>query len=189
MPDWRIAAELALRMGTDFDLESVEEIQDEIARVAPAFAGLDAERLRDAGDGIVLGSSEGASASGVALHVWDADASESAVPARDAYALRLVTGRALYDGGVTVAASESLADLVPESMLFVHPQDRDRLGVADGDEVRVTTGKGSVTVAVQADAATERGTAFLGFNLANPGAADLIDVTAPVTDLRVESIR
>jgi anaerobic selenocysteine-containing dehydrogenase len=100
-----------------------------------------------------------------------------------------VTGRALYDGGVTVAASESLADLVPESMLFVHPQDRDRLGVADGDEVRVTTGKGSVTVAVQADAATERGTAFLGFNLANPGAADLIDVTAPVTDLRVESIR
>ena len=186
MPDWRIAVELALRMGADFDLESIEEIQDEIARVAPAFSGLDAEALRTAGDGVVLHASDGA-ASG--LHVWDAGSSESAVPARDAYALRLVTGRTLYDGGITVAACASLAELVPDSKLFVHPQDRDRLGVEDGAEVRVTTAKGSITVALQADSATALGTAFLGLNLANPGATDLIDVTAPVTDLRVESIR
>ena len=30
--DWRIAAELALRLGADFDLETVDEVQDEIAR-------------------------------------------------------------------------------------------------------------------------------------------------------------
>ena len=45
MPDWRIAAELSLRMGHDFDLETVEEVQDEIARVAPAHAGVDAKLL------------------------------------------------------------------------------------------------------------------------------------------------
>ena len=34
MDDWRIAAELALRFGDDFELETVDEVQDEIARVS-----------------------------------------------------------------------------------------------------------------------------------------------------------
>ena len=54
MDDWRIAAELALRLGADFDLEHRRRGQDEIARVAPAFAGVDAELLRRARDGVVL---------------------------------------------------------------------------------------------------------------------------------------
>ena len=46
MPAWRVASELALRFGSDFDLETVEEIQREIATVAPAFAGVDDVLLR-----------------------------------------------------------------------------------------------------------------------------------------------
>ncbi len=41
---------------------------------------------------------------------------------------------------------------------------------------------------VASDDATPRGTAFLAVNRAGPGAADLIDVDAPVTDLRVETL-
>ncbi len=51
---WRIAAELAARFGVDFDLEHADEVQDEIARVAPAFVGVDAALLRRARDGAVL---------------------------------------------------------------------------------------------------------------------------------------
>ena len=54
MDDWRIAGELALRLGADFDLATVDEVTDEIARVAPAFAGVDAALLRRARDGVVL---------------------------------------------------------------------------------------------------------------------------------------
>ena len=54
MEAWRIAGELATRLGQDFDLETVDEVQDEIARVAPAFAGVDATLLRRARDGVVL---------------------------------------------------------------------------------------------------------------------------------------
>ncbi len=54
MEAWRIAAELAIRLGTDFDLATVDEVQDEIARVAPAFAGVDSSLLRRARDGVVL---------------------------------------------------------------------------------------------------------------------------------------
>ena len=54
MDDWRIAAELATRFGVDFGFDTVDDVQDEIARVAPAFAGVDAELMRRARDGAVL---------------------------------------------------------------------------------------------------------------------------------------
>jgi NADH-quinone oxidoreductase subunit G len=54
LESWRIPAELAARFDVDFDLESLVEVQDEIARVAPAFAGVDAALLRRARDGVVL---------------------------------------------------------------------------------------------------------------------------------------
>jgi NADH-quinone oxidoreductase subunit G len=59
MEDWRVAVELALRFGVDFDLETVDEVTDEIARLAPAHRGADAALLRRAGDGVVLPVGEG----------------------------------------------------------------------------------------------------------------------------------
>jgi NADH-quinone oxidoreductase subunit G len=54
MEDWRVAVELALRLGADFDLEAVDEVTDEIARLAPAHQGADAALLRRAVDGAVI---------------------------------------------------------------------------------------------------------------------------------------
>ena len=71
---------------------------------------------------------------------------------------------------------------------MIHPYDRDRLGVADGQQVRATTGRGSVELQVRGDPDTPQGTAFVAINQAGPGAADLIDLSQPVTDLRVETV-
>ncbi|MGH8994153.1 MAG: molybdopterin oxidoreductase family protein, partial [Acidimicrobiia bacterium] len=54
MEDWRIAVELALRFDADFDLEAVDEVTDELARLAPAHRGVDAAALRQAVDGVVI---------------------------------------------------------------------------------------------------------------------------------------
>ncbi|MDQ1508152.1 MAG: NADH-quinone oxidoreductase subunit, partial [Actinomycetota bacterium] len=54
MEDWRVAVELALRLGADFDLEAVDEVTDEIARLAPAHQGANAALLRRAVDGAVI---------------------------------------------------------------------------------------------------------------------------------------
>ncbi len=121
------------------------------------------------------------------LHRFSGTLPTPDAPGRDAYALRLVTGRTLYDGGITVAASASLSALPRERVLLVHPQDRDRIGVEDGAEVKVTTARGSLQLPVRADAAIEAGTAFLAFNLPGGGVGDLVDLGAAVTDLRVES--
>jgi predicted molibdopterin-dependent oxidoreductase YjgC len=106
----------------------------------------------------------------------------------DAYSLRLVVGRTLYGSETVVAASPALARLAPDGALLVSPRDRDRIGVADGDTVRVTSPRGSLELPVLGDPSTPLGVAFLAINRSGPGAADLVDVTATVTDLRVETL-
>jgi len=100
-----------------------------------------------------------------------------------------VAGHLLYDAGSTVTESPSLSPLAPGSVLLLHRSDRERIGVDDGGEVRVTTTRGSLTIPVRTDDATPQGVAFLGFNQGGAGAGHLIDATEPVTDLRVESLR
>jgi NADH-quinone oxidoreductase subunit G len=267
MDDWRIAGELAVRLGDDFDLEFVDEVTDEIAKVAPSHLGARAPLLRRARDGVVLpvrahldeillrtrelnimsedgqavswdpirseaaapaGSTAAVEASGAggnvnitpdagdpsdspeeaaaalddahtvsatadrdapALHVWDRSAGSVDPPGRDAYALRLVAQRTLYDGGRIVASTPALAGLRKEPVLLVHAQDLARIGVEDGASVRVTSARATVTLPVRTDPSVPAGMARLPFTADGRGAAELIDTTAMVTDLRVETIR
>jgi anaerobic selenocysteine-containing dehydrogenase len=109
--------------------------------------------------------------------------------ASDAYALRLVAGRTLYGSDRIVTESPALARLAPSTTrLRMSRRDRERIGVDDGDLVRVTSSRGSLELPVETDDATPAGIAFLAFNRAGPGAGDLIDARAPVTDVRVETI-
>jgi NADH-quinone oxidoreductase subunit G len=266
MEDWRIAQELASRFGVDFGLDTVEDVQDEIARIAPAHAGVDAEFIRRARDGAVLpvadfpdeivfqdvlGLTTGrtwepikpgvaadeshlsaigtgaVAASGTgsdaikpglatgdapeddeaaeaavetateelearpALHEWDRTFSAPAPVPPDAYSLRLVAARTLYDAGRIVSSSPSLAALSAGVALVVHPSDLGRIGVrAEGDDVLVTSSRATVRIPVLADSATAPGTAFMAFaQRGNVGPNDVVDIAAAVTELRVETTR
>jgi NADH-quinone oxidoreductase subunit G len=232
MDDWRIAAELALRLGSDLDLATVDEVSDAIANVAPAFAGVTAEIVKTARDGVVvpmvahldeivlrtrdlsLMADDGSGTSwdpikiegeaptepvaeaavlapenAPALYEWDRLASHPEAPARDAYALRLVVGRTLYDDGRLVSETPLLQRLVPAPGLRVHPGDLARIGVDSGGQVKVTSTRGSQVVAVKADAGVPAGVACMDFSADALGAALLVDVSQPVIDLRVESLR
>ena len=110
-------------------------------------------------------------------------------PRRDAYAVRLVSARKLYDGGAIVQHCASLAHLAPRTRLRMNSHDLDRLGVNSGDRVKVSSHRASATIEVDVDDGLPRGSASLTFN--TPGDADpaeLIDVSQPVTELRVETV-
>jgi NADH-quinone oxidoreductase subunit G len=232
MDDWRIAVELAARLGADVDLATVEEVTDEIAAMAPAFARVDAALTRRARDGAVLplrehgeelvmrggdlsiladdGSSvswdpikvesaEPADASELpageeaapapeapALHTWNSAVSSPEAPGRDAYALRLVAQRTLYDGGRIVTQSPLLAAQRPEPVLRANPADVARIG---SGRVRVTTTQGAQELPIVADERVPAGVARYDFTADGDGPSALIDASAPVTDLRVESLR
>ncbi len=108
-------------------------------------------------------------------------------PPLDRYSLRLVATRKLYDQGVAVQQSPSLAGLAPGSILRINPYDFDRLGVAAGDQVRLHSSRADLRAEIAADPGLPRGAASVYFNQSDLDAGSLIDSTAPVTDVRVET--
>jgi NADH-quinone oxidoreductase subunit G len=257
MDDWRIAGELALRLGRDFDFATVDEVTDELARIAPAFAGVDSALLARARDGVVLpladhrdevvlrtralsilaedgsGTSwdpikvDGEAALQVevevvevvevavsgeggavevsvtevvevsaapariapALWTWDGDVPEAVVPPRDAYALRLVVGRRLYDNGRIVSEAPALTRVRRPFPLRVNPHDAAGLGVESGAEVKVTSTRGSRVLTIETDPGVPAGVARIDFSADGSGAAELIDASTVITDLRIETLR
>ncbi|MCD9625742.1 NADH-quinone oxidoreductase subunit NuoG [Rhabdothermincola salaria] len=113
----------------------------------------------------------------------------SPAPPLDAYSLRLVATRKLYDLGTQVQAASSLSGLAPGTELRINPYDFERLGVADHDRVVVRSARHTVTVPVAADPGVPRGAAALVVNQPEVRVTDLIDATVPVTDLRIETAR
>ncbi|MGD9797632.1 MAG: molybdopterin oxidoreductase family protein, partial [Acidimicrobiia bacterium] len=117
-------------------------------------------------------------------------ASATTAPGVDRYSLRLVSHRVLYDDGTLVHHARSLAPLAAESAsaLAVNPGDLERMGVGDGDQVRVSSARTALTLTARASDRVPRGTTFLAFAQAGPGAADLVDAATAVTDVRVETL-
>jgi NADH-quinone oxidoreductase subunit G len=176
--DWIIAAELALALGTDFGVSTVEEVHGQLVDSVPAFAPASSSALAAAPDGVLL------TISPTSL----ADASTPTLTLRSSYDLRLVVSRTLYDAGVAVAASPSLAPLAPGGRLHVHPLDLDRLGATTGTALKVSSATASLVLEVEADPGVARGTAWLPFNQPASTAGALLDSTAPVIDLRLENL-
>jgi predicted molibdopterin-dependent oxidoreductase YjgC len=107
----------------------------------------------------------------------------------DSYSMRLVASRRLYDRGAAVDAVPVLAGLVPDSPLRVNPHDLDDLGIGTGGNVKVRTATTSLVLVAVPDPSLPRKVVATDFNvpLAEGTVADLIDATAPVTELRLET--
>jgi assimilatory nitrate reductase catalytic subunit len=102
--------------------------------------------------------------------------------------MRLVARRTLWDGGTQVQAVSSLAALHPEARVIVHPSVLAGLGTAEGERVRVVSGRGSLVLPAVGDFAIAKGTALLRWNLPAANAGDLIDSALPYTEVRFETV-
>ena len=100
-------------------------------------------------------------------------------------ALRLVTRRTLWDAGTQVQAVPALAGLHPAPRLLVHPSVLAALGAAEGEPVRVDSNRGSLELPGVGDDGLPAGTAFLAWNLPGAPAGELIDSSAPFTEVVV----
>jgi NADH-quinone oxidoreductase subunit G len=178
-PDWVIAAELALALGADLGFATVSDVTDELARIAPSHAACTAAAVAGALDGVL--------ASGPGTIAFAAP-TVPAVPAADGYGFRLVVGRKLYDAGVGVAESASMSRLAPGARLHLNPSDVARLGVDDGTVVRVSSPRAALGLAVVADPGVLARTAWVAHNQPDTAVSELVDVTRPVTDVRVETV-
>ena len=174
-PDWWIIAEVAKRMesGVHFDYDSSREVFDELASVSPIYAGLDYDRI-DSGElhwpvpdhdhpGTPV-LHEGVFLNGKGkLQLLDyVPPSENP---DDEYPFYLTTGRRLptYHTNTMTGRSKGFRILVPNEWLEVHPRDGKKLGIEDGDWVRISSRRGDVTTRVAITRTSPAGTVFMSF--------------------------
>ena len=193
--DIDIILDICRRLGHDWHYESAEAIWDEVRALSPMHAGMTYARLEQLG-GIQWPCYHEDSLEPSYLHgrLWSTDPDVRGVPAPfsvvvddppvdrlDAeFPLRLTTGRRLdsYNTGVQSGGFQS--PLRFGETVDVSPEDADRLGVADGEVVRVASRRGAVDAPVRIDEALRPGLVFMTFHF--PDEIDVNQLTIEATD-------
>jgi len=158
MEDWEVTQALANAMGLDWSYSHPSEIMDEISRLTPTFAGVNFERLREAGslqwpvneaapdgspimhvDGFVRGKGQ--------FVVTDYMPTDEKTGPR--FPLLLTTGRILshYNVGAQTRRTANTT-WHPEDLLEMHPADAENRGLNDGDWVKLSSRSGETTLRV-----------------------------------------
>jgi NADH-quinone oxidoreductase subunit G len=179
-PDWMIAAELAIMLDIDGDIADVASVEDVTAAIAAEVPGF---------QGVTL-AALAADRNGVLVEVIPADLPGATHGAgqRNSYDHRLVVGRKLYDRAIGTAMSHSIAKLAPGAGAHLHPLDLDALGVAEGGDVRLIGLKATAILPVVSNPGIARGVVWAPFNQGGGTIEDLIDASAPVTDVQIEVV-
>ena len=206
--DLVIIGDLARRLGYDWGSPSAEQLWDELRSLSPLHRGMSWARL-DREGGLQWPCPSADHPGSPFLHgwLWEADlagrdpapfsAVEHAGPAEalsDEYPLRLTTGRALdsYNTGVQSGGYES--PIRYGDALDVNPTDADRVGIRDGDRVRVSSPRGSVEMRVRIQPDLPPGLTFTTFHFpelvdANVLTNDAWDPRSGTAEFKAASIR
>ena len=173
-----IAAELAQRLGGDLGASSSEALWAELTSTSKLHRGVTAAKLaRPANaDGIVLD---------LAAAPFEAPEPTHVEP-KNAYSLRLVVNRTLYDDGTSISHCESSSSLAPAAALHLGTADAAPLGIESGTRVTVSSSNGSLSVPAVVDGGVPKGSALLHHNLAGADAGVLVSADDVVCDIRVE---
>lgn len=175
-PDWWITKQIALRMqAKGFDYQDPEHIMAEIAATLPAYGGVTYPRIDRAGlqwpcpDGEHKGTpflhkERFATASGKAR--FTALGYRDVTEAVDAdYPLTLTTTRSLFHFHSTMTRRVyGLNVLDKGELLLIHPQDAQKLNLVDGEEVKISSRRGSLKVAAQVNTVCIPGTVSMSFH-------------------------
>jgi predicted molibdopterin-dependent oxidoreductase YjgC len=169
-----ILCQLAARFGQDFGAPRAEDVWDEVRSLAPMFAGMSYARL-EAHGGLQWPCPDEGHPGETFLHgrLWQEPLSGPRAPFTVVehrppfegpdreYPLTLTTGRRLdsYNTGVQTGSLRS--PLRRGETVDVSPADAERLGLCDGEAVRVTSRRGSVVGPARIDRTLQRGVVFM----------------------------
>jgi len=211
--DWEIVCDVARRVGrllgrsTDgFEFESPSAIFDELASVAPSMAGISHARL-DREGGIqwpcptpdhpgtpILFADTFPLGRGRFVPVAQGPAAAELPSRRFPYILN--TGRVLYHwhGGTLTRRVRGLLERAPTVRVAIHPLDAADEGIADGDDVTVTSRRGEMTAQALLTEAVARKEIFVPFVKLAESAANFLtnaayDPKSKIPEFKVCAVR
>lgn len=174
--DWKLIMDVANRIGLDWKYESVRDIYQEMASVMSSFDNITWERLER--EGAVCYPAKSIDGPGDEIIFYDGFPTASGkakivptdliAPAElpdDEFPMVLTTGRMLehwHTGAMTRRAS-ALNAQEPTAVVSMHPRDIGKQGLERGQQVRVETRRGSITLMLRADRDVTQGMLFMPF--------------------------
>ncbi|HSJ65045.1 MAG TPA: formate dehydrogenase subunit alpha [Gemmatimonadaceae bacterium] len=203
--DLDILLELSRRLGVPTPFETAADVMLEIARVTPSWRGVTHDRLVGSGLQYPVRDREH---EGTAF-LFDerfptADGRATLVPVEylppaelpnEQFPFLMNTGRQLYHWhtGTMTRRSAGLDAREPTPTVELSPDDAARIGVHDGDPVRITSRRGSIEIAVRLSPRVARGQIFVPMHyreacanlLTNP----VLDPYAGIPEFKVCAVR
>ena len=193
--DIDILCELARRLGHEWGHLSAEEVWDECRSLSPMHAGMRYDRLEALG-GIQWPCPSEDHPGTPFLHarLWEEDPEKRGPAApftavafeppldelTEEYPLRLTTGRRLDSFNTGVQSGRYASPLRRPETLDLSPEDMARLEVGEGEIVRVSSRRGSITAPVHLDRSLRQGLAFMTLHF--PDQADTNVLTLDTWD-------
>ncbi|MGA8830429.1 MAG: molybdopterin dinucleotide binding domain-containing protein, partial [Desulfomonilaceae bacterium] len=203
VPDWKVICELGTRLGVSMTYDSPSAIYDEMARLSPAFSGINYQRLEAGGIQWPCPSPEhngtpflhqGRFTRGKGLfHVIDYRPNEE-LPDAD-FPFLLTTGRrfAHYHTRTMTGRCPSLHKEFPTPRAQINYLDAKRFGLKEGDLVKITSRRGDLTTPVQPGDIVPEGAIFMDFHFAkaNPNVllGTSLDPVSKTPDYKVCAVK
>jgi formate dehydrogenase major subunit len=190
-----IIAQMAKRLGFDWGEVTPRTAWDELRSLSPMHAGMTYERLEEL-EGIQWPCYDEEHDGTLYLHarLWEKDRDKRGPKApfsvtpfeppvdelTEEFPLRLTTGRRLDSYNTGVQTGGYTSPLRRGETIDLSPEDADRLGVAEGEVVRVTSRRGSLEVPARVDPGLRPGLVFMTLHF--PDQVDTNILTIDATD-------
>ena len=189
--DIEIVCDIAARMGHDWPNRDAESVWAELRSLSPMHAGMTYPRLEELG-GIQWPCFDEEHPGELFLHgrLWETPVSGPPAPFNvvehvlpvdklsDEFPIRLTTGRRLDSYNTGVQSGGYTSPLRRGESLDLSPEDCERLGVEEGEQVKITSRRGSVTAPVRVDPTLRPGLAFMTLHFPDQVETNVLTIDA-----------
>jgi formate dehydrogenase major subunit len=191
--DIEIICEIARRLGTDWGHPTAEEVWDELRTLSPMHAGMSYRRLEELG-GIQWPCYDEQHPGEQFLHarLWEEDPARRGRPApftpvehdppvdqlSAEFPIRLTSGRRLDSFNTGVQSGQYATPIRRPETINLSPEDMARLGLAEGERVRVSSRRASVEAPAHRDETLRDGLAFMTLHFPDQVQTNLLTLDA-----------
>jgi formate dehydrogenase alpha subunit len=201
--DWEIIMEVMKRLGYDKQYKNAAEIMDEISSLTPSYGGISFDRLEKgglqwpcptAGHPGTKFLHKGTFSRGKGLFKPAEYIPSAELPDAD-YPFILTTGRILYHYHTKTMTGkvEGLNNLFPCSFIEIHPAAASKIGINDGDKVKVVSRRGDVITEARVTDKVEEKVVFMPFHFSDGPANALtnkaLDPIAKIPEFKVCAVK
>ncbi len=178
LPDWEIVVRLANKMGRPLPFSTLQTVTGEIEELVPSYEGYADEGKREDADYEETCRSSGRPLLKGFARFWPVEYAPQSRGRDPEYPFTLLTGSVLYHCGSGSRSSRArrLKKFAPRSFVEICESDARKIGVTDGDGVKVISAVGEVATTTKISDTVRKGMVFMPLSFRDTPVNALFDI-------------